>query len=142
MRFTVIAFLLLSLSGLKNEAFSQYSAGKYRNMLDDGNIKPEFWQAKDNKNEIQVAFSGLFLFYKNFMSSQDLTVCTFTPSCSEYGILAIKHHGLIKGGLMTFDRLTRCNGLSPQKYEIDTKLRLLKDDPRNTFQVPIVSSLK
>lgn len=139
MKNTVIVFLLLSLS---SNCFAQLNASKYGNILPDGNRKIEYWQAKGNKNEVQAAFSGLFLFYKSFISSQDLTVCTFTPSCSEYGILAVKGHGVIKGGLMTMDRLTRCNGLSPEKYEVDRSQMLLKDDPNDLQLVPIVSSIK
>lgn len=86
-------------------------------------------EAKNNSNEIQYVFSGLFLFYKTFFSSQDLTVCTFTPSCSEFGILAVKKSGVVMGGIRTMDRLTRCNGLSPEKYEIDIKAKLLIDKP-------------
>jgi len=71
--------------------------------------------AANNKNELQVVFSGLFLAYKQFISSQDLPRCTFHPSCSEYGIIAVKQLGLTRGMLSTFDRLTRCNGLSPGK---------------------------
>ncbi|WP_229308470.1 membrane protein insertion efficiency factor YidD [Jiulongibacter sediminis] len=144
MKYTGIVFLLLSLL-LCGNSMAQ-SSGKrtnlYRNMLEDGNIKKTYWQAQNNQNELQTAFSGLFLFYKTFFSSQDLTVCTFTPSCSEYGILAIKSHGMIKGGLMTMDRLTRCNGLSPQNYEFDKKLMLLKDDPTREPLVPVVASYK
>lgn len=114
----------------------------YASVIPDGNRSVEYWQAQNNRNEVETLFSGLFLFYKNFISSQDLTVCTFTPSCSEYGILAVKRHGLIKGGILTMDRLTRCNGLSPEKYDIDTNLGLLKDDPRDTHKVPLVSKLK
>lgn len=33
------------------------------------------------------------------------------------------------GGIKTMDRLTRCNGLSPQKYEVDEKAKLLIDKP-------------
>ncbi len=142
MKYTVTVFLLLSLLVQKNEAIAQLDVQRFRNALDDGKTKTEYWQAKSNKNEVQVVFSGLFLFYKNFLSSQDLTVCTFTPSCSEYGILAIKEHGLVKGGMMTMDRLTRCNGLSPTKYEYDTKQRLLKDDPNGFPPVQIVSNIK
>jgi putative membrane protein insertion efficiency factor len=110
--------------------------------LPNGNIKKEYVEAKNNKNEVQVVFSGLFLFYKTFFSSQDLTVCTFTPSCSEYGILAVKKFGMVKGGVMTMDRLTRCNGLSPQNYEFDKTNMLLKDDPRITPAVSVVSNIK
>jgi putative component of membrane protein insertase Oxa1/YidC/SpoIIIJ protein YidD len=92
-------------------------------------LKRIYKEAKNNRNEVQYVFSGLFLFYKTFFSSQDLNVCTFTPSCSEYGILSIKKNGIVMGGIKTMDRLTRCNGLSPMKYEIDTKAKLLIDKP-------------
>ena len=140
MKYIVIKCLFLGLLLLKNDAQAQVSL--YRNVLPNGNIKKEYIEAKNNKNEVQVVFSGLFLFYKTFFSSQDLTVCTFTPSCSEYGILAVKKFGMIKGGVMTMDRLTRCNGLSPQNYEFDKTNMLLKDDPRITPAVSVVSNIK
>lgn len=83
--------------------------------------------AKDNKNEIQFIFSGLFLFYKAFFSSQDATSCTFTPSCSEYGLQVVKKKGMLLGIPATFDRLARCNGLNPDKYPIDYKTGLFID---------------
>lgn len=85
--------------------------------------------AQKNKNEIEMLFSGMFLFYKTFISSQDGTNCNFHPSCSEYGILACKKHGVLKGIPMTFDRLMRCHPFAPQKYEIDMDKRLLIDHP-------------
>jgi putative component of membrane protein insertase Oxa1/YidC/SpoIIIJ protein YidD len=141
MKYIVTSCLLLGLLLLKNDSRAQ-QVSLYRNILPDGNIKLEHPEASNNKNEVQVLFSGLFLFYKSFFSSQDLTVCTFSPSCSEFGILAVKKFGVIKGGVMTMDRLTRCNGLSPSNYEFDKKLMLLKDYPGHQNQVPVVSSLK
>jgi len=35
--------------------------------------------------------------------------CKFHPHCSEYGYQAIEKHGAIKGGVMTFWRILRCN---------------------------------
>lgn len=35
--------------------------------------------------------------------------CRFYPSCSEYGILALKKHGLILGISLTFVRVLKCN---------------------------------
>jgi putative component of membrane protein insertase Oxa1/YidC/SpoIIIJ protein YidD len=49
---------------------------------------------------------------------------------------------MVKGGVMTMDRLTRCNGLSPHNYEFDKTAMLLKDDPRITPTVPVVSTIK
>ncbi len=35
--------------------------------------------------------------------------CRFKPTCSEYSILAIEKYGVLKGGLMSFWRVLRCN---------------------------------
>lgn len=78
-------------------------------------------------NEIKMFFSGLFMVYKNFISSQDGQACSFHPSCSVYAIQSIQKNGFFIGLLSGFDRLTRCNSLSPQKYEFDPESRLLKD---------------
>lgn len=35
--------------------------------------------------------------------------CRFTPSCSEYAVLAMQKHGAVKGGLKAVWRILRCN---------------------------------
>jgi len=35
--------------------------------------------------------------------------CRFTPTCSQYGIEAIKKHGAFKGGWLTLKRIGRCH---------------------------------
>jgi hypothetical protein len=79
--------------------------------------KLKYQIAKENKNELQYMFSGMFLFYKNFVSSQDGSSCVFTPTCSEYGLIAVKKQGVIVGMANTFDRLTRCHLLEAKKYQ-------------------------
>jgi putative membrane protein insertion efficiency factor len=34
--------------------------------------------------------------------------CRFMPSCSEYGLIALRKHGAWKGGWMTLGRILRC----------------------------------
>ena len=85
--------------------------------------------ARQNSTEWKVVFSAAFLFYKSFISSQDGNRCSFHPSCSEYAILSIKKNGIVVGALSTFDRLCRCNGLSPELYQIDYKRRVFIDHP-------------
>lgn len=86
--------------------------------------------SQDNSNELQMVLSGLFLVYKSFLSSQDNQRCSFHPSCSEYGLEAVKKFGFLRGIVSTCDRLTRCNGFSPEQYEIDLERRVLKDPVR------------
>ena len=35
--------------------------------------------------------------------------CRFRPTCSEYAKMALKRHGLIKGTIITVNRLLRCH---------------------------------
>lgn len=83
---------------------------------------------KNNSSEFDLLFSGLFLMYKTFFSSQDVSKCSFTPSCSVYALQAIKKQGPIVGMINFFDRFTRCNGLNADQYSVDPETHLL-DDP-------------
>ena len=76
---------------------------------------------RGSKNEIESTFSAMFLFYKKFISSQDIDACVFQQSCSVYAIECIDYE---KSKLVAFlkisDRLMRCHGLvSPKTYKID-----------------------
>ncbi|NIA29052.1 MAG: membrane protein insertion efficiency factor YidD [Actinobacteria bacterium] len=78
---------------------------------------------------------GCIRFYQLFISSQDIPVCNFTPSCSKFGMAAIKKYGVFYGGLMTFDRLQRCNGLGRKYYPIHPVTDKSYDPiERNTWQ--------
>jgi putative membrane protein insertion efficiency factor len=81
----------------------------------------------ENNNIIDYVFTRLFFVYKTFISSQDGSVCSFHPSCSEYGVISIKKFGLLEGVLNTSDRLLRCNGFSPEKYDFNLEENLLYD---------------
>jgi uncharacterized protein len=91
-----------------------------------------YTESLQNPNELQAVLSGLFLLYKSCISSQDRDGrCMYTPSCSEYGLLAVKKLGILRGGISTIDRLTRCNGVSaPENYEVDIQTKRLLDPVR------------
>ena len=79
---------------------------------------------KKQRNEYQLIipsqpkdFIALSIdFYQYFISTQDIPSCVFTPSCSHFAEQTIQRFGLIKGVLLTSDRLQRCNNFS-KKYK-------------------------
>lgn len=66
---------------------------------------------------------GAIIIYQKIISPQAGGVCNFTPSCSQFGFSAIKKYGIIKGILMTSDRLQRCNYCVSGKYHYGTEGR-------------------
>jgi putative membrane protein insertion efficiency factor len=56
-------------------------------------------------------------FYQKYLSPLKPPVCRFSPTCSSYGIEAIKVHGLIKGVILTSWRILRCNPFCKGGYD-------------------------
>jgi putative membrane protein insertion efficiency factor len=52
---------------------------------------------------------GLFSFYQKVISPFLPPACRYTPSCSEYGIQAVRKHGPFKGGFLTVKRIFSCH---------------------------------
>lgn len=48
-------------------------------------------------------------FYQNYISPLFPSCCRFTPTCSAYGLEAIKKYGPFKGSFLTIKRILRCN---------------------------------
>ena len=59
----------------------------------------------------------MIMFYKKYISPMKTTKCPYYPSCSDYGLEAIKKHGVIKGGLLAVWRILRCNPFSKGGYD-------------------------
>ncbi len=47
--------------------------------------------------------------WQRISHNADFLNCQFYPSCSQYGAIAIKENGIIKGIPMTAERIVRCN---------------------------------
>lgn len=60
---------------------------------------------------------GMVRFYQRFLSCLKPPTCRFYPTCSEYGLQAIAHCGLIRGSLLAAWRLLRCNPFSAGGYD-------------------------
>lgn len=54
-------------------------------------------------------FTLLIKFYQLLISPILPNACRYTPTCSEYGMQAIKKYGAWKGGWMALKRISRCH---------------------------------
>ena len=55
--------------------------------------------------------------YQVYISPRHPGCCRYTPTCSNYARMAIEKHGAIKGGLLAFWRILRCNPFSKGGYD-------------------------
>lgn len=60
---------------------------------------------------------GLIKFYKYSISPLLMPACRYSPTCSEYGMEAIKKYGARKGGWLTLKRFLRCNPWGGHGYD-------------------------
>jgi uncharacterized protein len=75
-------------------------------------------------NPVGLMLGGTLYFYQNLLSKHISADCLFTPSCSEFSKQAIKEAGILKGAILTIDRVNRCNRIAAQDlkhYTIDQK---------------------
>lgn len=52
-------------------------------------------------------------FYQTVISPLKPPTCRFYPTCSNYGLEAIKRFGAFKGGYLTLKRILKCHPLHP-----------------------------
>ncbi|MDN4477810.1 membrane protein insertion efficiency factor YidD [Demequina sp. SYSU T00039] len=60
-------------------------------------------------NVAQRAISGLIRVYQLTVSPLTGPTCKFHPTCSHYGMEAVRVHGAVLGSLMAGWRVLRCN---------------------------------
>ncbi|MCM1045384.1 MAG: membrane protein insertion efficiency factor YidD [Candidatus Gastranaerophilales bacterium] len=56
-------------------------------------------------------------FYQRYLSPLKGFKCPYIPTCSQYGLEAIEKYGALKGGLLAFWRILRCNPFSKGGYD-------------------------
>jgi uncharacterized protein len=61
------------------------------------------------KRIIGSFFVILIKIYQYLISPLTGASCRYTPTCSQYGIEAIKKYGAFKGGWLTLKRIASCN---------------------------------
>lgn len=62
-------------------------------------------------------FILLINLYRTLLSPILPPSCRYTPTCSEYGLQAIKKYGPFKGGWLTLKRIGRCHPWGGHGYD-------------------------
>ena len=55
--------------------------------------------------------------YQKFISPFSGKNCRFSPTCSEYFIMAVEKYGVIKGSYLGGKRILRCHPFNPGGYD-------------------------
>lgn len=118
--FFLILFLLVSTAG-----FSQKIDFKSDLMIADSIAKKQILlpskrayifknQKKTfrNSNPVSLIYGSSLYVYQNLFSQHLSASCLYSPSCSDFSKHAVKEFGLVKGALLSFDRLNRCNRIA------------------------------
>ena len=66
---------------------------------------------------IKKCMLGLIRLYQKFISPLKPACCRFYPTCSFYVMEAISRFGVVRGGLLAFYRLLRCQPFCRGGYD-------------------------
>ena len=59
----------------------------------------------------------IFTLYQRYISPALPPSCRFYPTCSHYGIEAVRKYGALKGGWLSLKRIFRCHPLGGHGYD-------------------------
>lgn len=62
---------------------------------------------------MRLIFVALIRIYQLVISPMLPAACRFHPTCSQYALVAIRNHGVARGGWLALRRLARCNPWHP-----------------------------
>ncbi len=85
--------------------------------------------------EMRALLLFMIRLYQSYISSQDEDSCSYTKTCSRFSAEAVQRFGLLRGLLMTSDRLLRCHPLAPKYHPIDPASHLAIDLPVESYKL-------
>ena len=69
--------------------------------------------ARPRLNALQAILIGLIELYRHSLAFVLGGQCRFYPTCSRYGLEAVRRHGALGGSWLTMKRLVRCHPWHP-----------------------------
>jgi len=70
-------------------------------------LRHKSWLAQ--YNPVSLALKGALLGYQRLMSQQLARACPYQITCSNFSKQVIEQYGIVKGTLLSADRIMRCN---------------------------------
>ncbi len=55
--------------------------------------------------------------YQLFISPYKPATCRFIPTCSQYALMAVEKHGVVRGLYLAGRRILRCHPFNPGGYD-------------------------
>ncbi|MCK4531103.1 MAG: membrane protein insertion efficiency factor YidD [Candidatus Marinimicrobia bacterium] len=134
--FTLLISLLLSFLLAQNDAKliqdHYFKSAQYEKKFANRKITTKLEKKDDKTPFVANLFMEAVYVYKDYISPQDMDVCTFHPSCSEYAFLCLKYQSFPEAVLNTGDRLMRCYGSNYIYYPKDPITLLSENYPDTT----------
>ena len=65
----------------------------------------------------KLALVGLVRFYQVAISPHFPASCRFSPTCSQYAVLALREYGAVRGSILAVWRILRCNPWGGHGYD-------------------------
>ncbi len=134
MRYWLSLFLFISISIAGNAQDSEHA--QILSMMDAVPYKmEEYHQPKIvfSFNPLKLMARTLMYVYQKEITYMIGATCMYHPSCSEFSKQCIDQYGIIKGGLLTMDRLTRCNPLERRAIGVSQHKDGRFDDPVSKY---------
>lgn len=66
---------------------------------------------------LQKIFIKLIRFYQVAISPLKPPTCRFYPTCSQYGLEAVRRFGALQGGVLTIKRICKCHPFHPGGFD-------------------------
>jgi putative membrane protein insertion efficiency factor len=105
--------------GLFIEEISENDDSLENGVVEGEEISEESADSKSGAGEEVMSESMIMAigFYKQWISPLLPPACRFLPTCSQYGVQAIKEFGPTKGTILTAWRLARCSPFGGRGYD-------------------------
>lgn len=104
-RYSRAAALLFVIAAL----FASCADASMKGPDDRAGSAPHIRHTPGESSYLADILDGMVVLYQQTFSTLEWSNCQFYPSCSNYARHAIAEHGAPVGGLMSADRLIRCN---------------------------------